>query len=94
MYYSAIKQKGYKVTDVLIWLCTIQTMNMNIYQATCQELSNMILCEDKYIYYRLMENHQIHLAFVTSQFYNNLSDRRQNVRNIWIIFSHFQIFEN
>ena len=36
-YYSAIKQKGYKLTDVLIWLCVIQTMGLSIYQAHDKE---------------------------------------------------------
>ena len=58
-HYSLIKQKGYKLTDVLIWLCTIQTMGSSIYQVTCQELSNRILCGEKCVYYRLMENPQI-----------------------------------
>lgn len=58
-YYSAIKQKGYKLTDVLIWLCVIQTMGLSIYQATRQGISNLILCGEKCVYYRLLENPQI-----------------------------------
>jgi hypothetical protein len=58
-YYSAIKQKGYKLTDVLIWLCVIQTMGLSIYQATRLEISNLILCGEKCVYYRLLENPQI-----------------------------------
>jgi hypothetical protein len=58
-HYSAIKQKGYKLTDVLSWLCVIQTMGLSIYQATRQGISNLILCGEKCVYYRLMENQQI-----------------------------------
>jgi len=58
-HYSAIKQKGYKLTDVLIWLCVIQTMGLSIYQATRQGISNLILCGEKCVYYRLLENPQI-----------------------------------
>jgi hypothetical protein len=58
-YYSAIKQKGYKLTDVLIWLCVIQTMGLSIYQATRQGISNLVLCGEKCVYYRLLENPQI-----------------------------------
>jgi hypothetical protein len=58
-HYSAIKQKGYKLTDVLIWLCVIQTMGLSIYQATRQGISNLILSGEKCVYYRLMENPQI-----------------------------------
>lgn len=55
-HYGQIKQKGYKLTDVLIWLCCIQTMGLSIYQATRQELSNLIVCGEKCVYYRLLEN--------------------------------------
>ena len=58
-YYSAIKQKGYKLTDVLIWLCVIQTTGMSIYQATRIGISNLVLCGEKCVYYRLLENPQI-----------------------------------
>lgn len=54
--YSQIKEKGYKLTDVLIWLCTIQTMGFSIYHATRQGLSSLILCGEKCVYYRLLEN--------------------------------------
>lgn len=54
--YSQIKQKGYKLTDVLIWLCAIQTMGISIYQATRQELASLKLCGEKCVYYRLLEN--------------------------------------
>ena len=54
-----IKQKGYKLTDVLIWLCVIQTMGLSIYQATRQGISNLVLCGEKCVYYRLLENPQI-----------------------------------
>ena len=58
-HYSSIKQKGYKLTDVLIWLCVFQIMGVSIYQATRQILSNLKLCGEKCVYYRLMENPQI-----------------------------------
>lgn len=58
-HYSALKQQGYKLTDVLIWLCVIQTMGLSIYQATRQGISNLILCGEKCVYYRLMENPRI-----------------------------------
>ena len=35
---------------------TIQTMGLSIYQATRQELSNLIICGEKCVYYRLLEN--------------------------------------
>jgi hypothetical protein len=57
--YSQIKQKGYSLTEVLIWLCTIQAMGLSIYQATRQEFSNLILCGEKCVYYRLLENQRI-----------------------------------
>lgn len=57
--YSQIKQKGYSLTEVLIWLCTIQAMGLSIYQATRQEFSNLILCGEKCVYYRLIENQLI-----------------------------------
>jgi Transposase DDE domain len=57
--YSQIKQKGYSLTDVLIWLCSIQAMGLSIYQATRQEFSNLILCGEKCVYYRLLENQLI-----------------------------------
>jgi len=57
--YSQIKQKGYSLTEVLIWLCTIQTMGLSIYQATRQEFSNLILSGEKCVYYRLLENQLI-----------------------------------
>jgi hypothetical protein len=57
--YSQIKQKGYSLTEVLIWLCTIQAMGLSIYQATRQEFSNLILCGEKCVYYRLLENQLI-----------------------------------
>ena len=58
-HYSQIKQKGYSLTEVLIWLCTIQAMGLSIYQATRQEFSNLILCGEKCVYYRLLENQLI-----------------------------------
>ncbi len=55
-HYSQLKEKGYKLTDVLIWLCTVQTLGFSIYQATRQGLSNLIICGEKCVYYRLLEN--------------------------------------
>jgi len=57
--YSHIKQKGYKLTDVLIWLCTIQIMGLSIFQATEQKISDIIVCGEKCVYYRLLENAKI-----------------------------------
>ena len=55
-HYSQLKEKGYKLTDVLIWLCTVQTLGFSIYQATRQGLSNLIISGEKCVYYRLLEN--------------------------------------
>jgi len=57
--YSQLKQKGYSLTEVLIWLCSIQTMGLSIYQATRQKFSNLILCGEKCVYYLLLENQLI-----------------------------------
>jgi hypothetical protein len=43
----------------LIWLCTVQSLGFSIYQATRQGLSNLIICGEKCVYYRLLENQLI-----------------------------------
>jgi len=48
-----------KLTDVLIWLCTIQVMGLSIFQATQQKISDVIICGEKCVYYRLLENSKI-----------------------------------
>lgn len=54
--FDIIKQKGFNVTDVLIWLCIIQVRGQSIFQSTRQCLDHLLISGEKCVYYRLMEN--------------------------------------
>jgi len=77
--YSNIKQKGFSFTDVLVRLCTIQVLGMSIYQATREQISRLVLCGEKCVYYRLMENPLINwrgiYTRIVLRYYQIVADR-------------------
>jgi hypothetical protein len=77
--YSNIKQKGFRFTDVLVRICTIQVLGMSICQATREQLSRLVLCGEKCVYYRLMENPLINwrgiYTRIVLRYYQIIADR-------------------